>query len=68
MLKKKKDSAFTYESSLNLATMSCSTVKPGTKIKYSGTATSIAKLFYKIKMPVCLYKTTEMPVAPNDVH
>ena len=28
----------------------------GTKIKYTGTATSIATLLYKIKMPVCLLK------------
>ena len=66
---KKKKKAFTYMSLL-LILLQCPVqlLSSATKIKYSGTATSIAKLLYKIKMPVCLRKTTEMPVAPNDVH
>ena len=69
MLKKKKKICLhIYESSLNLAQCPVQLFSSGTKIKYSGTATSIAKLLYKIQMPVCLCKTTEMPVAPNDVH
>ena len=66
---KKKDSAFTHMSLLWIS-LQCPVqlLSSGTKIKYSGTATSIATLLYKIKMPVCLCKTTEMPFAPNDVH